>query len=64
MLPECRSNEYLFPIPKYDVKSDSIGAGKQYCGNIGKVDNCQVGVFAGYASPKRSNKNKENLGKN
>ncbi len=32
--------------------NDSIGVGKQYCGNIGKVDNCQVGVFAGYASPK------------
>jgi SRSO17 transposase len=30
---------------------DSIGVGKQYCGSIGKVDNCQVGVFAAYASP-------------
>ena len=30
---------------------DSIGVGKQYCGNIGKVENCQVGVFAAYASP-------------
>ena len=30
--------------------SDSIGVGKQYCGNIGKVDNCQVGVFSAYAS--------------
>ena len=29
---------------------DSIGVAKQYCGTIGKVDNCQVGVFAGYAS--------------
>lgn len=29
---------------------DSIGVAKQYCGAIGKVDNCQVGVFAGYAS--------------
>ncbi len=29
---------------------ESIGVGRQYCGNIGKVDNCQVGVFAAYAS--------------
>ena len=31
--------------------NDSIGVGKQYCGSIGKVENCQVGVFAAYASP-------------
>jgi SRSO17 transposase len=30
---------------------DSIGVSKQYCGGIGKVENCQVGVFAAYASP-------------
>ena len=29
---------------------DSIGVGRQYCGTIGKVDNCQVGVFAAYVS--------------
>jgi SRSO17 transposase len=29
---------------------NSIGVAKQYCGTIGKVDNCQVGVFAGYVS--------------
>ena len=32
--------------------NDSVGVAKQYCGSIGKVENCQVGVFAGYASPK------------
>jgi len=29
---------------------DSIGVSRQYCGTIGKVDNCQVGVFAAYTS--------------
>lgn len=29
---------------------DSVGVERQYCGTIGKVDNCQVGVFEGYAS--------------
>jgi len=30
---------------------DSVGVAKQYCSGIGKVENCQVGVFAAYASP-------------
>jgi len=29
---------------------NSAGVARQYCGTIGKVDNCQVGVFAGYVS--------------
>jgi SRSO17 transposase len=28
----------------------SAGVGRQYCGTLGKVENCQVGVFMGYAS--------------
>jgi SRSO17 transposase len=30
----------------------SVGVARQYCGNTGKKDNCQSGVFVGYASKK------------
>jgi len=29
----------------------SAGVGRQYSGTLGRVDNCQIGVFMGYASP-------------
>lgn len=31
---------------------NSVGVARQYCGNVGKVENAQVGVFAAYASAK------------
>jgi len=31
---------------------ESVGVGRQYCGNTGKTDNCQAGVFLGYTSSK------------
>lgn len=30
----------------------SVGVGRQWCGRLGKIDNCQVAVYMGYASRK------------
>lgn len=31
---------------------ESVGVARQYCGRLGKIDNCQAGVFLAYASSK------------
>jgi hypothetical protein len=30
--------------------SESVGVQRQWCGRLGKVDNCQVGIYLGYVS--------------
>jgi SRSO17 transposase len=35
-------------FPKCGTKS--VGVARQWCGRLGKVDNCQVGVYLGYVS--------------
>jgi SRSO17 transposase len=32
--------------------ADSCGVARQWCGRLGKVDNCQVGVFVAYIAPR------------
>ena len=30
--------------------TESVGVARQWCGRLGKVDNCQVGIYMGYVS--------------
>ena len=32
--------------------SESVGVARQYCGRLGKVDNCQVGQYLAYSTPR------------
>jgi SRSO17 transposase len=45
----------VFSVDGSDVPkkgTESVGVARQYCGRLGKVDNCQAGVYVGYASDK------------
>lgn len=37
-------------VPKQG--DDSCGVARQWCGRLGKIDNCQVGYFLAYATPR------------
>ncbi len=37
-------------LPKFGT--ESVGVKRQWCGRLGKIENCQVGEYLGYASPK------------
>jgi SRSO17 transposase len=39
-----------FGVPKKG--EDSCGVARQWCGHLGKVDNCQVGYFLAYVAPR------------
>jgi SRSO17 transposase len=40
----------LDPSAFFKWGKDSCGVARQWCGRLGKVDNCQLGVFAAYVS--------------
>ena len=43
----------VFDPSSFPKKGDkSVGVGRQWCGRLGKVENCQVGVFMAYVSRK------------
>jgi len=31
---------------------ESVGVARQYCGRLGKIDNCQIGVYLAYSTPR------------
>lgn len=48
----AESNAVIVFDPSAFPKSgkESVGVARQWCGRLGKIDNCQVGVFMGYVS--------------
>ena len=45
----------VFDPSAFAKKGDkSVGVARQWCGRLGKVENCQVGVYMGYVSPDRT----------
>jgi len=48
----CAEGVLVFDPSAFPKKgNESVGVQRQWCGRLGKVDNCQVGVYLAYASP-------------
>ena len=48
------SPEGMITIDSSEIEKkgkESVGVARQYCGRLGKVENCQSGVFVGYTGP-------------
>ena len=53
--PLIASHDGMITIDPSDFAKkglESVGVSRQYCGALGKVENCQTGVFVGYTSEK------------
>jgi SRSO17 transposase len=50
-LGDARAVLVLDPSAFPKKGQESCGVQRQWCGRLGKIDNCQVGVFLAYASP-------------
>jgi SRSO17 transposase len=55
LAPLIASPEAMITVDSSDFAKkgkESVGVARQYCGALGKVENCQSGVFVGYSSDK------------
>lgn len=55
LAPLIASPEAMITVDSSDFAKkgkESVGVARQYCGALGKVENCQSGVFVGYSSNK------------
>jgi len=55
LAPLIASPEGMITVDPSEVAKkgkESVGVARQYCGALGKVENCQSGVFVGYSSDK------------
>lgn len=49
----CEDGVFSVDSSEFPKKGkESVGVARQYCGRLGKVENCQSGVFFGYSSSK------------
>jgi SRSO17 transposase len=52
MISCCEGMITVDPSEFVKQGKESVGVARQYCGTVGKVENCQSGVFVGYSSKK------------